>query len=261
MKCHVVRDLLPLYQDDLVSEETRESIKEHLKECPECSGVYVDTTVDLESMVSTVVDFDVQQPLVNSLKSLKKRLHYKTLVTIIVSIVSAVVIVSTTSYWVFFAETPVPYAEVQRTLAEQINSPSDFVLLLDGHNTVQLLYVDDSLYVCCLDTVWTRYFARPNSPQDFYFVNFADYELPVPEEPLERSEPIDLPSGLQAPDDDLLQDFEPLAPFDPPGPIDPFTFLDNVNKVYYIEADMRGIDYGDLAFYRAIENAQLIWQR
>ncbi|MDR0459740.1 MAG: hypothetical protein LBG68_04685 [Coriobacteriales bacterium] len=178
-----------------------------------------------------------------------------------VSLVSAVAIVSTTSYGVFFVETPVPYAEVRGTLVEQINSPSDFVMLIDGHNTVQLLYVDDSLYVCCLDTVWTRYFARPNGPQDFYFVNFAEYKMPVPEEPLGQPEPTDLPLGLQAPGDDLLQDFEPLAPPDPPEPIDPFTFLDNVNKVYYIEADMRGINYGDPAFNRAIENAQLIWQR
>lgn len=34
--CPVVRDLLPLYQDDALSKESREFIEDHLKECEEC---------------------------------------------------------------------------------------------------------------------------------------------------------------------------------------------------------------------------------
>lgn len=34
--CSVVRDILPLYLDGVVSAETREIVKEHLAECPDC---------------------------------------------------------------------------------------------------------------------------------------------------------------------------------------------------------------------------------
>ena len=34
--CDVIRDLLPLYEDNVVSEETAQMVREHLKDCPEC---------------------------------------------------------------------------------------------------------------------------------------------------------------------------------------------------------------------------------
>ena len=38
-QCEVIRDLLPLYADDVCSETSRRLIEEHLQECPECSAV------------------------------------------------------------------------------------------------------------------------------------------------------------------------------------------------------------------------------
>lgn len=35
-KCEVIRDLLPLYEDNAVSEETQEMVRRHLKDCPAC---------------------------------------------------------------------------------------------------------------------------------------------------------------------------------------------------------------------------------
>ena len=36
--CEMIRDLLPLYQDGICSESSRQAIEEHLSECPECCG-------------------------------------------------------------------------------------------------------------------------------------------------------------------------------------------------------------------------------
>jgi hypothetical protein len=36
IECSVVKDILPLYLDDVVSVETRDIVKEHLAECPDC---------------------------------------------------------------------------------------------------------------------------------------------------------------------------------------------------------------------------------
>ncbi len=38
-ECEVIRDLLPLYADDVCSDTSRELIEEHLPNCPECSVV------------------------------------------------------------------------------------------------------------------------------------------------------------------------------------------------------------------------------
>ena len=38
-ECEVIRDLLPLYVDDVCSGTSRELIEEHLQDCPECSAI------------------------------------------------------------------------------------------------------------------------------------------------------------------------------------------------------------------------------
>ena len=39
-ECSVVRDILPLYLENMVSEETAESVKEHLESCPACAAEF-----------------------------------------------------------------------------------------------------------------------------------------------------------------------------------------------------------------------------
>ena len=34
--CNIIEDLLPLYVDDMVSEDSRQLVEEHLKMCPAC---------------------------------------------------------------------------------------------------------------------------------------------------------------------------------------------------------------------------------
>ena len=36
-KCNLVRDLLPLYVDDALSEDSRQFVERHLKGCPACA--------------------------------------------------------------------------------------------------------------------------------------------------------------------------------------------------------------------------------
>ena len=35
-ECSIVQDILPLYVEDMVSEDTAGFVKEHLRGCPEC---------------------------------------------------------------------------------------------------------------------------------------------------------------------------------------------------------------------------------
>ena len=36
LSCDIVQDLLPLYEDNLCSQATREAVEEHLRECETC---------------------------------------------------------------------------------------------------------------------------------------------------------------------------------------------------------------------------------
>ena len=52
-ECSVVRDLLPLYADDVCSAASREFVEKHLPECPEC-------TAELEKLRSHEIENDLQ---------------------------------------------------------------------------------------------------------------------------------------------------------------------------------------------------------
>ena len=54
IKCEVIQDLLPLYVDDVLSDESRKLVEEHLAECDECRK-YCD---DLKSAEDVSVDQD-----------------------------------------------------------------------------------------------------------------------------------------------------------------------------------------------------------
>ena len=39
ISCNIIRDLLPLYAEDLASDDTRAMVDEHLCDCAECTGI------------------------------------------------------------------------------------------------------------------------------------------------------------------------------------------------------------------------------
>ena len=47
MKCSVIRDLLPLYEEKLCKEETVKLVAEHLKNCSDCKMIYDDMHEDI----------------------------------------------------------------------------------------------------------------------------------------------------------------------------------------------------------------------
>lgn len=50
--CNMVKDLLPLYIDDVVSPETKSEIENHLSECEACKKIYESMKEDLPGVVS-----------------------------------------------------------------------------------------------------------------------------------------------------------------------------------------------------------------
>ncbi|MBQ3513956.1 MAG: zf-HC2 domain-containing protein [Lachnospiraceae bacterium] len=56
LDCEIVKDLLPLYVDGMVSEVSKKSIDSHLEYCKDCTKVYENMTFGLEKQPSEVED-------------------------------------------------------------------------------------------------------------------------------------------------------------------------------------------------------------
>ena len=48
MKCEIIRDLMPLYLDDICSDETKKTVEEHLADCEECRKYMKQMQTELE---------------------------------------------------------------------------------------------------------------------------------------------------------------------------------------------------------------------
>lgn len=74
-KCNLIKDILPLYVEDMVSTDTREFVDEHLEHCAECHAEY--ESMRNSSKFVPEIDTDIAP-----LKRIKKDLYIKRLQTI-----------------------------------------------------------------------------------------------------------------------------------------------------------------------------------
>ena len=80
--CYIIIDLLPLYIDDVVSNETRRFVDEHLSDCEECRMKYIEMKRDL--IIPT--DKNIQVMEANRLKKYFQKLRRKQIIGLIATI-------------------------------------------------------------------------------------------------------------------------------------------------------------------------------
>ncbi|MGA5690612.1 anti-sigma factor [Cytobacillus pseudoceanisediminis] len=73
-KCEIVRDLLPMYIDDLTSKESNEFINRHLQSCPECTDYYNNLKEDIPEF-----NHNEKVPSENTEKTLIKKIRRRIL--------------------------------------------------------------------------------------------------------------------------------------------------------------------------------------
>lgn len=133
IKCEIIQDLLPLYYDNVCSEDSRILIDEHLKECNDCSD-YLKILDYKES--EEKMNINIEEAKVNSLKHLKKQLFRKNLKVSIISIIIVLIILGIGYPLIFKVEQPISYKQ-------------DLVGIenIDDNNT-KFTFLGDDFYRC-----------------------------------------------------------------------------------------------------------------
>lgn len=88
--CEVVKDLMPIYIDNVCSEESREVVKEHMVECEKCRE-YLSELKSTESIEASVNNFE-EEHQVESLKSVKKKMKKRTTIIVIAAAIGGVIL-------------------------------------------------------------------------------------------------------------------------------------------------------------------------
>ena len=74
--CGIIRDLLPLYIDDVCNEESKQAVENHLSECEKCRNYY-ESMKSTEGFVSKENDNSEDMKMANNLKNVKSKINKK----------------------------------------------------------------------------------------------------------------------------------------------------------------------------------------
>lgn len=93
LKCSIVEDLMPLYIEDLLNEETKKDIELHLDECEDCKEVYDELKEDVNLGYEKKIDLkedEYEELKTDTLDSIKNYLNKIKYILIIFSMAVSV---------------------------------------------------------------------------------------------------------------------------------------------------------------------------
>jgi len=104
MKCHIAKDLMPIYIDGLASEETAIDIAQHLSSCPQCEMFY--------EGLKTPLDLAPKTKNKGELKFLAKIKKRALMIKILAGVLGGLLIVVGVLAWIFAIGSPVRNEDV-----------------------------------------------------------------------------------------------------------------------------------------------------
>ena len=119
--CSIVQDLLPLYAEDLLREETKEYVDEHLAQCEACRA-------ELAALRAEVAPASVSaQPL----RDLKRQLQRKRLTAVLLAVALALTL-ATAGFAYLTAPQYLPYDETEWMITRSPRALADGSIMSDG---------------------------------------------------------------------------------------------------------------------------------
>ncbi len=97
--CEIIKDLLPLYVDDIASEKSKDVVEDHLSECENCQE-YHDAMKSYESRSKKAIKNSDDTKLADGLKKVKKKINKK--FKIIIGCFVGVLVLLAVLYYVLF---------------------------------------------------------------------------------------------------------------------------------------------------------------
>ena len=136
--CDIVKDLLPLYKENLLSEESKTFVEDHLKSCTDCENLLKDQ-IKIEDQKSKPLDF-VE-------KRIKKETRYFTLA--VISLIGSILI-----FIISYLNTP-RHIEYEKDLYKVYRS--DEIYTVEFNNKVSGIDYTDTEDAIYLDGYSTKY--------------------------------------------------------------------------------------------------------
>ncbi|WP_044338772.1 zf-HC2 domain-containing protein [Rossellomorea aquimaris] len=157
ISCNMIRDILPLYVEDMASQDTRDLVEEHIASCENCKK----RLEEMRTFEEPPVDTDIA-PLRNIQNTLRKKKLQTIILSVMVTLVFAVVTIAylTTPAYISYDENAVSIIE-----KEDGTILLNFSEEVSGYNVNQYPAADNSGYVYDIttwETIWQQKINKNN---------------------------------------------------------------------------------------------------
>ena len=103
INCNIIRDILPMYIDDLVCEDTKSLVEAHLKKCDACQEEYR----KMANVLQMPIECEVQP-----IEKLHKKWKAEKIAAAIYTTVISLVVIMALSFWLFYYGVPAKEEEI-----------------------------------------------------------------------------------------------------------------------------------------------------
>lgn len=167
--CSIIRDLLPLYADEVCSRESRALVNEHLQDCEFCRNALEQMSADMSPLVQEGESPEEGDPK-KALKRIKKILCRRYTIIILCAAV-ACILWTGASLALQCVETPIDYEEIKVSVVQDKKEPKQYNLVFNGPQYA-CLYIEpvtiaedktnsyEIEVLHCTSSPWTRIFQQ-----------------------------------------------------------------------------------------------------
>lgn len=180
INCNVIGDLLPLYADDVVSEDTKGLVEGHLAECEECAEKYAQMKREIDEDIRVKAAEVEKQGMINA----KKHIRKKRLITAMLSVIAGAIIISIIISGVNMVKIPVEYEKDRFEVVVREEGGEDCLFLrykgkMSGHEMVAVSDAgsgEETLYIELYTTPWWELFGDEEQRGEIFCggLNFGD---------------------------------------------------------------------------------------
>lgn len=175
--CDVITDLLELYADDVVSDDSKALVAEHLTKCADCAGKLETIKQNLNIPIDTGTE---------PIKRVKRAIKKKKVIISIVSVSVAAALLIGAFIFVTQYKLAIPYEKTHiYEVGQDDNDWELHISYMDNIDSYVLIstLIDETTmeyYICFVDTYFTRYFSNRVSVNSYISIPaYEEMRLPM----------------------------------------------------------------------------------
>ena len=153
--CNIIEDLLPLYVDDMVSEDSRKLVEEHLKECPACRKMQKEMMREncLSAGRKDGNSAQINKTEAEPLKKIRRRIRKKRILSVILAVALVAAAGGIGHYWYYDKENYISWDEANIS----VKDGKVYSAVSPLGRLKSILSVDQkNMFYMMSETMWTR---------------------------------------------------------------------------------------------------------